>query len=166
MHVRVLSHVCFCRQCKRLEQGRARVWARLGHWHRQDCFPPAGMWTTVRKQSESFGLVLYVTKHVWPQAQEVHEKLRVWLKTNVSEAVANSVRIIYGGLCHQACEFSASVPLPSSAHGSVLLLRFGDRWHLQRARRPEGRGRVPGGRSLPQARVYWHYQRQGIKTDR
>lgn len=34
-----------------------------------------------------------------PQAQEVHEKLRDWLKTNVSEAVANSVRIIYGGLC-------------------------------------------------------------------
>uniref|UniRef100_A0A8D3D8F6 Triosephosphate isomerase n=1 Tax=Scophthalmus maximus TaxID=52904 RepID=A0A8D3D8F6_SCOMX len=31
------------------------------------------------------------------QAQEVHEKLRVWLKDNVSEAVANSVRIIYGG---------------------------------------------------------------------
>uniref|UniRef100_A0A8D0AEL8 Triosephosphate isomerase n=1 Tax=Sander lucioperca TaxID=283035 RepID=A0A8D0AEL8_SANLU len=31
------------------------------------------------------------------QAQEVHEKLRQWLKTNVSEAVANSVRIIYGG---------------------------------------------------------------------
>ncbi|XP_074539587.1 triosephosphate isomerase B [Halichoeres trimaculatus] len=31
------------------------------------------------------------------QAQEVHEKLRGWLKTNVSEAVANSVRIIYGG---------------------------------------------------------------------
>ncbi|XP_020783592.1 triosephosphate isomerase B [Boleophthalmus pectinirostris] len=31
------------------------------------------------------------------QAQEVHEKLRGWLKANVSEAVANSVRIIYGG---------------------------------------------------------------------
>uniref|UniRef100_V9KUX9 Triosephosphate isomerase n=2 Tax=Callorhinchus TaxID=7866 RepID=V9KUX9_CALMI len=31
------------------------------------------------------------------QAQEVHEKLRLWLKENVSEAVANSVRIIYGG---------------------------------------------------------------------
>lgn len=31
------------------------------------------------------------------QAQEVHEKLRHWLKDNVSEAVGNSVRIIYGG---------------------------------------------------------------------
>ena len=31
------------------------------------------------------------------QAQEVHEKLRGWLQKNVSEAVANSVRIIYGG---------------------------------------------------------------------
>uniref|UniRef100_A0A8C5PHG7 Triosephosphate isomerase n=1 Tax=Leptobrachium leishanense TaxID=445787 RepID=A0A8C5PHG7_9ANUR len=31
------------------------------------------------------------------QAQEVHEKLRAWLKTNVSEDVAKSTRIIYGG---------------------------------------------------------------------
>ncbi|XP_016086081.1 triosephosphate isomerase B [Sinocyclocheilus grahami] len=31
------------------------------------------------------------------QAQEVHDKLRQWMKANVSEAVANSVRIIYGG---------------------------------------------------------------------
>ncbi|KAE8589755.1 hypothetical protein XENTR_v10017725 [Xenopus tropicalis] len=31
------------------------------------------------------------------QAQEVHKKLREWLKTNVSEDVAKSVRIIYGG---------------------------------------------------------------------
>ncbi|XP_064415445.1 triosephosphate isomerase B [Latimeria chalumnae] len=31
------------------------------------------------------------------QAQEVHEKLRKWLKENVSETVADSVRIIYGG---------------------------------------------------------------------
>ncbi|XP_052002463.1 triosephosphate isomerase B-like [Xyrauchen texanus] len=31
------------------------------------------------------------------QAQEVHDKLRQWLKANVSEADANTVRIIYGG---------------------------------------------------------------------
>uniref|UniRef100_A0A4W2I5B1 Triosephosphate isomerase n=1 Tax=Bos indicus x Bos taurus TaxID=30522 RepID=A0A4W2I5B1_BOBOX len=31
------------------------------------------------------------------QAQEVHEKLRGWLKSNVSDAVAQSARIIYGG---------------------------------------------------------------------
>ncbi|KAJ8334426.1 hypothetical protein SKAU_G00400650 [Synaphobranchus kaupii] len=31
------------------------------------------------------------------QAQEVHEKLRHWLKAKVSEEVADSVRIIYGG---------------------------------------------------------------------
>ncbi|XP_005365395.2 triosephosphate isomerase [Microtus ochrogaster] len=31
------------------------------------------------------------------QAQEVHEKLRGWLKCNVSDAVAQSTRIIYGG---------------------------------------------------------------------
>uniref|UniRef100_A0A4W4DSE7 Triosephosphate isomerase n=1 Tax=Electrophorus electricus TaxID=8005 RepID=A0A4W4DSE7_ELEEL len=31
------------------------------------------------------------------QAQEVHEKLRAWLRENVSEGNAESVRIIYGG---------------------------------------------------------------------
>nr|XP_057902832.1 triosephosphate isomerase [Doryrhamphus excisus]XP_057902833.1 triosephosphate isomerase [Doryrhamphus excisus]XP_057902834.1 triosephosphate isomerase [Doryrhamphus excisus]XP_057902835.1 triosephosphate isomerase [Doryrhamphus excisus] len=31
------------------------------------------------------------------QAQEVHEKLRAWLRANVSDDVADAVRIIYGG---------------------------------------------------------------------
>ncbi|MEQ2224874.1 triosephosphate isomerase [Ilyodon furcidens] len=31
------------------------------------------------------------------QAQEVHEKLRAWLRANVSDDVADSLRIIYGG---------------------------------------------------------------------
>jgi len=31
------------------------------------------------------------------QAQEVHEQIRTWLSTNVSPAVAQSTRIIYGG---------------------------------------------------------------------
>lgn len=31
------------------------------------------------------------------QAQEVHEKLRAWLKSKISEKVANEMRIIYGG---------------------------------------------------------------------
>lgn len=31
------------------------------------------------------------------QAQEVHAKLRKWLETNVSQAVADSTRILYGG---------------------------------------------------------------------
>lgn len=31
------------------------------------------------------------------QAQEVHDKLRAWFAKNVSPAVAESVRIIYGG---------------------------------------------------------------------
>jgi triosephosphate isomerase len=31
------------------------------------------------------------------QAQEVHDQIRSWLKTNISEDVAASVRIIYGG---------------------------------------------------------------------
>ena len=33
------------------------------------------------------------------QAQDVHAALRKWLKENVSEAVANSTRILYGGMC-------------------------------------------------------------------
>lgn len=59
--------------------------------------------------------------------------------------------------------FSASVPLFTSAHRSVLLFRFCDRCYLQRARLPEGRWWFPGGWSFPQARVCWNYQRQGIK---
>lgn len=31
------------------------------------------------------------------QAQEVHEKLRAWIRANVSDDVADSLRIIYGG---------------------------------------------------------------------
>lgn len=31
------------------------------------------------------------------QAQEVHNKLRKWISGKVSESVANSLRIIYGG---------------------------------------------------------------------
>jgi len=32
------------------------------------------------------------------QAQKIHQKLRQWLATKVSSDVANSVRIIYGGM--------------------------------------------------------------------
>lgn len=31
------------------------------------------------------------------QAQEVHGKLRAWLRVNVSDDVADSLRLIYGG---------------------------------------------------------------------
>merc|ERR1711915_726957 len=31
------------------------------------------------------------------QAQDVHEKLRQWIGKNISEDVANGVRIVYGG---------------------------------------------------------------------
>ncbi|KAL1763843.1 triosephosphate isomerase [Sigmodon hispidus] len=45
------------------------------------------------------------------QAQEVHEKLRGWLKSNVSDAVAQSIRIIYGGSVTGAtCKTLASQP--------------------------------------------------------
>ncbi|CAJ0964793.1 unnamed protein product [Ranitomeya imitator] len=45
------------------------------------------------------------------QAQEVHIKLREWLKSNVSEQVAQSVRIIYGGsVTGGTCKELASQP--------------------------------------------------------
>ncbi|MFV1180124.1 triose-phosphate isomerase, partial [Klebsiella pneumoniae] len=45
------------------------------------------------------------------QAQEVHEKLRGWLKCNVSEGVAQCTRIIYGGSVTGAtCKELASQP--------------------------------------------------------
>lgn len=45
------------------------------------------------------------------QAQEVHEKLRGWLKSNVNDGVAQSTRIIYGGSVTGAtCKELASQP--------------------------------------------------------
>ncbi|XP_030605531.1 triosephosphate isomerase B-like [Archocentrus centrarchus] len=44
------------------------------------------------------GWAIGTGKSATPQhVQNIHEKVREWLKTNVSEPVANSVRIIYGG---------------------------------------------------------------------
>jgi len=42
------------------------------------------------------------------QAQEIHEFIREWLKTNMSEEVANKTRILYGGLvtCKNAAELT------------------------------------------------------------
>ena len=39
--------------------------------------------------------ILYIIKSL--QAQDVHAKLRKWLRDNVSAQVADSTRIIYGG---------------------------------------------------------------------
>lgn len=45
------------------------------------------------------------------QAQEVHAQLRQWLKDNISEDVAKSTRIIYGGSVTAAtCKELASQP--------------------------------------------------------
>ena len=45
------------------------------------------------------------------QAQELHAELRKWLATNVSEEVANSTRILYGGSVNGAnCKDLASQP--------------------------------------------------------
>lgn len=70
----------------------------MGHWHRQDCLPTAGKYyKTLNVSCIVTVCSLKIVFFVISQAQEVHEKLREWLKANVSEAVANSVRIIYGG---------------------------------------------------------------------
>lgn len=42
-------------------------------------------------------LCVWMNVCVCVQAQDVHEKLRAWLRANVSDDVADSVRIIYGG---------------------------------------------------------------------
>uniref|UniRef100_A0A2I3HDN4 Triosephosphate isomerase n=1 Tax=Nomascus leucogenys TaxID=61853 RepID=A0A2I3HDN4_NOMLE len=45
------------------------------------------------------------------QVQEVHKKLRGWLKSNISDAVAQSTGIIYGGSVTRAtCKELASQP--------------------------------------------------------
>jgi triosephosphate isomerase len=51
------------------------------------------------------------------QAQEVHDLIRKWLNDNVSSDVANSVRIIYGGMyfhCLMTHRFSCQSSLGSS----------------------------------------------------
>lgn len=50
-------------------------------------------------QSHSAVMLIVCVCHDDVQAQEVHEKLRAWLRANVSDDVADSVRIIYGGRC-------------------------------------------------------------------
>jgi len=40
------------------------------------------------------------------QAQATHKSIRDWVKKNVSEAVGNSVRILYGGqYCLLQCDY-------------------------------------------------------------
>ena len=58
-------------------------------------------------QTDAWNSVVIAYEPVWAigtgvtatpdQAQEVHENLRKWLAENVSQAVADSVRILYGG---------------------------------------------------------------------
>ncbi|XP_078065042.1 triosephosphate isomerase B-like [Mustelus asterias] len=48
------------------------------------------------------------------QAQEIHHKIRKWLKDHVSEEVSKSVRIIYGGWYAQGGVHRASPPPPVS----------------------------------------------------
>lgn len=58
--------------------------------------------------------------------------------------------------------FSFSLPVSWLCLYICLVFRLCDRCYLQRAGCPEGRWRFPRGRSLPQTRVYWNHQRQGI----
>ncbi|XP_041663971.1 triosephosphate isomerase A [Cheilinus undulatus] len=61
----------------------------------------------IAENVKDWGKVVLAYEPVWAigtgktatpeQAQEVHEKLRAWLRANVSDEVADSVRIIYGG---------------------------------------------------------------------
>ncbi|XP_026156857.1 triosephosphate isomerase A [Mastacembelus armatus] len=61
----------------------------------------------IAENVKDWGKVVLAYEPVWAigtgktatpeQAQEVHEKLRSWLRANISDDVADSVRIIYGG---------------------------------------------------------------------
>ncbi|KAM9384842.1 triosephosphate isomerase [Pholidichthys leucotaenia] len=66
----------------------------------------------IAENVKDWGKVVLAYEPVWAigtgktatpeQAQEVHEKLRSWIRANVSDSVADSLRIIYGGSVTQA----------------------------------------------------------------
>lgn len=58
---------------------------------------PADQWSNVVLAYEPVWAIGTGKTATPEQAQDVHQKLRAWMKTKVSESVANSVRIIYGG---------------------------------------------------------------------
>lgn len=100
------------------------------------------------------------------QAQEVHEKLRAWIRANVSDDVADSLRIIYGG--QRGCSLNFNVFLMCISlisHHHIIISpssRLRDGSELQRAGVPGRRGRLPGGRSLTETRVHRHHQRASV----
>ncbi|XP_025213380.1 triosephosphate isomerase-like isoform X3 [Theropithecus gelada] len=93
------------------------TWVVLGHSERRHVFgesnEPIGqkvaraLTKVIVDNVKDWSKVILAYKPVWAigtgktatpqQAQEVQEKLRGWLKSNVSEAVAQSTPIIYGG---------------------------------------------------------------------
>jgi triosephosphate isomerase len=56
---------------------------------------PADQWSNVVLAYEPVWAIGTGKTATPEQAQDVHQKLRAWMKTKVSESVANSVRIIY-----------------------------------------------------------------------
>lgn len=100
------------------------------------------------------------------QAQEVHEKLRAWIRANVSDDVADSLRIIYGGQWGCSLNFNVFLMCISLiSHHHIIISpssRLRDGSELQRAGVPGRRGRLPGGRSLTETRVHRHHQRASV----
>lgn len=58
---------------------------------------PADQWSNVVLAYEPVWAIGTGKTATPEQAQDVHQKLRAWMKTKVSDSVASSVRIIYGG---------------------------------------------------------------------
>lgn len=100
------------------------------------------------------------------QAQEVHEKLRAWIRANVSDDVADSLRIIYGGQWGCSLNFNVFLMCISLiSHHHIIISpssRLRDGSELQRAGVPGRRGRLPGGWSLTETRVHRHHQRASV----
>lgn len=63
--------------------------------------------SAIQSRNPNWGLMVLAYEPVWAigtgltaspeQAQEVHQQIRTWLKSQVSDKVANETRIIYGG---------------------------------------------------------------------
>uniref|UniRef100_A0A8C6PTF6 Triosephosphate isomerase n=1 Tax=Nothobranchius furzeri TaxID=105023 RepID=A0A8C6PTF6_NOTFU len=106
--ISVAAQNCFRGPRERL-QGRSGVPQEEGlHFkHHIHTHLFSAVWCFVPENVKDWSNVVLAYEPVWAivtsqtatpeQAQEVHQKLRSWLRANLSDEVADSVRIIYGG---------------------------------------------------------------------
>ncbi|GJN17201.1 hypothetical protein PR202_gb04251 [Eleusine coracana subsp. coracana] len=86
-------------------------WVILGHSERRALLEKLSDWTNVVLAYEPVWAIGTGKVATPAQAQEVHDGLRKWLQSNVSPAVAESTRIIYGGSVNGGnCKVLAAQP--------------------------------------------------------